>query len=870
MKIFKSNTRITETKLETLRKQAVDLLDSGEEFVANFSVKDSIDLHELIEEHRIYQAELEIQNEELQAVNIEKQAYREHYERIYNSVPMPIVLLSAKGVILDNNTYASRNLHMSLVSSAYKNSFYKLIDQDSCLALNRALISLADVKQHGVRSTLEFLINTLSPNNKTYAATLLPFYSVLESPEPRYMLILHDLTSEQELALERRLFESIIDQKDEILFVVAPDLSILCNNLNAIRILEAPQQHGVCWDDVCRVFPKTIPDLITSLLAEEYPPGQKSEPLHRFSTCLDDSGTTREYSAKLFHTVIDEIGTFGVGVEINDETERLQQDDELRVALSIFDLTSQAIMVIDTEHKITYVNNAYEIISGYKYKEVIGTISNIFSSRLNQAEFYNDLWSDFYANRFWSGKIWNTNKRGKKYLQALNLSPYPKEGDIQKYIVTFTDITSEDASQQQIHALAFYDPLTSAGNRRLLEKTINNIVEHHSDVESFCLMYLDLDRFKDVNDNYGHGVGDTLLTLVVQRLMGALRNKDDIFRIGGDEFVILINDIQAQKVAEKARQVVNILQVPFILNNKEIRTSCSIGIVSYPNDGTDFASLLKHADIAMYEAKRNGKNGFHFFDPALVALIERRLQIEQVLHSSLATGRQLMVYQPQFCIAENQLYGYEALLRIPNLDNHIECSTTECVEVAEKTGMITQVTLFAIQDIIKTIIHLRENNRLNYLRMSVNLSAIDFMREEQFNEIIALLRVHPEEAQSIDFEITESIIMDEPDTKIVQLSKSKRFGAKIVIDDFGTGYSSLAYLAQFDVDILKIDKTFVHNIGKDKRSESICISVINLANALEIKCLAEGVETQEQLDFLAKHKCELMQGYLTGMPEALP
>lgn len=768
------------------------------------------------------------------------------------------MLLSSKGEIEEANTQAKIALGILNPKIERTRSLYSFLSSDTSLELNNALNEQTDSDG----GSCDFVLN-LKHSEKNYAARLIAIHSSSVKLHGQYLLILRDMSNEEQLALQRRIFDRVINQNEDILCVIDQHRNVVSHNFQAARSF-AGGEKDLSWVDLLERLPERIIELIDELLASGQPQSL-ARSSHRFTCELLPDLRPKHCAANLFQVVINAKGDIGVGVFISDETEKLALDNELKVALSIYEMSNQAIIITDAKQSITYVNRAFESITGYSAREVAGKNPRLLSSGRHDRTFYTQVWKDIETKGSWSGELWNRRKTGEEYPEWLTISRYPSSGKILNYIATFADITNVKANEKRIYDLAYYDPLTGAGNRRLLKERIEDHVNSTGEALPFCMMFIDLDRFKIINDTLGHETGDELLKLVVRRLSGILRDSDTVYRLGGDEFLLVIYDISGQEAARKAAHINRMLQAPFFIRENEIVTTCSVGIVMHPNDGDSYEKLLKHADIAMYRAKEEGKNRFHFFDRALLEETDRRLMIEQTFRKVIGEQSLNWHYQPQYDLQTGALYGYEALLRTEALLEH---NMEEVIQVAEQTGLIHQVSYMALYQAL-TLLAAPPNDWHSGTRLSVNLSALDFSRAEHFEAIASLIQEYPEQATLLDIEITESIVMDDVDTKTTQLELLKSLGVAIHIDDFGTGFSSLAYLSEYPIDILKIDRRFVSKIGKNHRAESVCKTVIKLAQVLGIQSLAEGVETKAQETFLRDNGCQLVQGFLFGRPEAL-
>ena len=449
----------------------------------------------------------------------------------------------------------------------------------------------------------------------------------------------------------------------------------------------------------------------------------------------------------------------------------------------------------------------------------------------------------------------------------------------QQVVALVRDITERKQADEQIAFLAYHDNLTGLPNNRLFKDRLQQSISHAQRNDSMlAVLFLDLDRFKLINDSMGHDVGDKLLQVIADRLIEGTRRQDSIgvnmtfdansvARLGGDEFTILLEKVSSQaSITTVAKRLIDISALPIYIDNHEIFTSTSIGIALYPNDGKEADTLLKNADTAMYHAKKQGRNNFQFFDPSMNEASVEQLAIETSLRKAIDNNELVLYYQPQVSIIGGQIVGMEALLRWKHpLKGFI--SPTSFIPVAEETGMIIKIGEWVIHEACKQGADWAKRG-FKPILISVNLSAKQ-LREDRLNEIIAQILVETGmNPKYLGLELTESAIILDPERALERLKNIKSMGIKMSMDDFGTGYSSLSYLKKFPLDTLKIDQSFIHDIMLNQEDASLVKAIISMAHSLGMDVVAEGVEQQEQLEFLAKHGCDTIQGYLFS--RALP
>ncbi|MDD2933179.1 MAG: EAL domain-containing protein [Methylotenera sp.] len=545
---------------------------------------------------------------------------------------------------------------------------------------------------------------------------------------------------------------------------------------------------------------------------------------------------------------------------------RNRTQKKLTLDAEVFRYSREAVMVTDANLNIISVNPAFTLITGYSSDEAVGQTPRLLKSGKHEVSFYQKMWADILNDGHWQGEIWNRRKDGEVYPQWLGISAVGSvRGEATEYIAVFMDITEHKQTEARVDFLAHHDPLTELPNRTLLRDRYEQSIAFAQREDSMvAVLYLDLDHFKNINDSLGHPMGDKLLIESAVRISSCVRDTDTVSRLGGDEFVVLLNDIKAsESVAEIAKKILEAIAMPFLIDNKVLNISCSIGVCIFPNDGKDFDQLLKQADISLYQAKTNGRNVYHFFTDAMNRTVARRLNLESELRKALSRKQIYLEYQPQFDLKTGLIIGAEALLRW----HHHELGVippSEFITVAEENGSIIElghyVMLQACHQAKKWV------DSGHDLRIAVNVSYAQFVRNNLYQLVLDTLRDTALPPGNLELELTESILVADSAMVLTVVQALKDIGVLFSIDDFGTGYSSLSYLKRFAVGKLKIDQSFVRDVPGDSEDEVIVSAIISLAHSLQLECIAEGVETIEQAEFLRKMGCDQIQGYLLGRP----
>ena len=550
-----------------------------------------------------------------------------------------------------------------------------------------------------------------------------------------------------------------------------------------------------------------------------------------------------------------------------DITAQKRAEDQLRMNATVFETTAEGIMVTDEENQIKTVNPAFTRITGYSQEEVVGRTPSVLSSGRHSKAFYEALWESVLQKGYWTGEIWNRRKDGSVFPEWLSISAIPGENGIAKeYVAVFSDITKHKEDEEQILYQANYDALTGLPNRSLLSDRLSQaIVAAHRESWMLAVLFVDLDHFKVVNDTFGHVVGDELLQLVSARIKACLRESDTVARFGGDEFIILLQDVtEMDSVAHIATNIIDNITRVFSLYGREIYIGASIGITVYPDDAVNADSLLRNADMAMYQAKERGRNTYQFFTASMQQHTLERQQLELDLRQAIKRNELEIYYQPVINASLNQVDSVEALLRW-NHPHRGMVSPALFIPVAEDSGQIGPIGEWVMKGACEQLKrwHLAG---FSDLKLAVNLSS---RQRELGLQADFLKQVLDETGISSDFltlEMTESLLMRDTEEAMTWLTSFKALGVKLSVDDFGTGYSSLSYLKRFPVDVLKIDRSFVCDLPEDLEDATLVKTIVAMADSLNLGLVAEGVETKEQAKFLVDAGCNNLQGFHYAKP----
>jgi len=556
---------------------------------------------------------------------------------------------------------------------------------------------------------------------------------------------------------------------------------------------------------------------------------------------------------------------------LHDVSERKHTEEILRIAAVTFE-TQEAILITDAHANILRVNQAFQDITGYVAEEVIGQNPRMFQSGRHDQAFYQAMWSELLNTGNWSGEVWDRRKSGGIYPKAITITAvYDAQHQVTHYVAVFRDISRRKQSEQEIHQLAFYDPLTHLPNRRMLLEHLNQaMASSMRNEQQGALLVLDLDNFKTINDSQGHAVGDLLLIEVAHRLQACLRECDSVARLGGDEFVVLVGALssqqdeaasQAEVIAEKIR---NALNKPYLLKERACLSTSSMGINLFNGHQESVEELLQHADVAMYQAKASGRNTFRFFDPKMQASLDAHLALENDLRQALAGQQFHLYYQIQVDSLRRPL-GAEALLRWQHPERGF-VFPDQFIPLAEETGLIVPIGLWVLQTACAQLNIWQRDALTRDLTLAVNVSAKQFRQADFVSQVQRALLESGAKPALLKLELTESTVLNNVDDTIAKMREIKMLGVSFSMDDFGTGYSSLQYLKRLPLDQIKIDKSFVMDITNDPNDAAIVQTIIAMTQALGLNVIAEGVETDAQLEFLDVRGCHAFQGYLFSKP----
>ena len=839
--------------------------------------------------------ELETSNEELQALNEEMQAANEELQSSNEELEASNEELQSTNEELTtvNEELIVKGGELTLVNTELENlqnsTGYSLILLDRELRLQRYNKEAA--------SQFGFSVHTLG---KSLAGLQIPVLDVLESAKlamsdgmkrmrqtsfggKHYNVLSYPYTSQ-----DQTLGGVIVTFIDETELIEAQQaisssqerlVAVMQNSPMIISIKDTAGQYqfanrtfenlfdlrnnDVVGKTDSQIFPEHLAVLFEKLHFDVLHKKARVEAEERISF-----GERQHWYSFICYPINDEQGSVkAVCCQALDITERKALDEQKKLTAKFFDAASEGIVITDTEQKIVTVNPAFTKVTGYAASEVIGLTPKVLNSGKQDAQFFAAMWHDIKTQGWWQGELWNRHKDGRLYLELLTINTVRDEqGELSNYIAIFSDITLIKASQARLEHMVAHDELTNLPNRNELKGRMVQAFSRAKRQEStFALMFIDLDNFKNVNDNLGHDSGDLLLQQAAERLGQCVRGEDTVARIGGDEFNVLLEGVSDAMIGRTAERILSQISKPYLIKGQQVFTSASIGIAIYPKDAEDIETLIKNADSAMYLAKESGKSNYQFFTTDLKDKINNRHALENGLHKAIGTNELSLVYQPEFDLQSGKLIGAEALLRWDSTE-HGTVGPGEFIPIAEDSDLILDIGEWVIEQVAQQLSQWRKNGTPLPGTLFVNVASRQLMRQPLLAIITRQLKKHRLPARSIGIEITERTLMNSDDDIARKLHQIELEDIPIAIDDFGTGYSSLSYLKTFPISCLKIPNQFVDGIVNNESDKGIATAIHGVSIALQMQSIAEAIETHEQLHVLREIGCHSGQGYLLGKP----
>ena len=720
---------------------------------------------------------------------------------------------------------------------------------------------------------LEVLILALLPADN-YALflehALVPLLAVLIPAAVLLGLLLEDVEQQRQARNALRQSEAYLKAVTD----AVPDVFMVLDEQGTYLKVSTPQ-HELLAAEQSKLLNRRLQDVLPKEQADRF--------LEFIARTLDtDQPLSIEYSmqtlagirtfearARRLEVMVG--GRRAVVLLARDISDRVALELDQRIAAIAFE-SQQGMLVTDAQTRIIKANRAFSAITGYSEAEVLGQPTRILGSGHQGAEFYQQMWKALYESGGWQGEIWNRRKSGEAFPEWLTISAvHDAKGRLTNYVASLTDISERKDAEEKIQHLAFYDPLTNLPNRRLMRQRLEQaLVVCRREQHYAALIFLDLDDFKNVNDLYGHQIGDGMLCQVAERLRHALRERDTVARFGGDEFVVLLEGLEvnateaATQVEHIGRKLLQTLREPYLIKDQVFSSSASLGIVLFNDEQHTADELMQYADLSMYSAKAVGKDMLSFYDPQMQAVVSMRIELEEDIRRGLAQEEFVLYLQPQ-ADASGNFEGAEALVRWQHPSRGL-LAPGVFIDIAERSGLIESLDLAILRQGCELLARWAQQPQTATLSLAVNISARLLYRDDFVCQVREILQQTGASALQLKLEITESLLLTDLDKAVSRMQLLREMGVRFAIDDFGTGYSSMAYLQRLPLDQLKIDQSFVRGLPDDKGNIAIVRAILSMAEGLELEVIAEGVEHPAQQDILRLHGCRHFQGYLFGKP----
>lgn len=783
----------------------------------------------------------------------------EAQRQLFESIPLPLTLTSFDGRELLYANRSAQDLFVGpgsladecpawspfdfVANEGYRDEFFATIRREGGSDESELLLRLPATAQHWTQVSAR-------PVHYQGEDALLTLFTPIN----------HRKQLEEGLRNEKAFSQATIDCLPGIFFMMGSDFRLLSVNRN-FEQLSAGERRSNEQLSLEEYFPEDQRDKVHSLVQQGFRYGSAEAEV----AIAGSAGTGFYYlSARLF-LLGGEDCLITVGTDISARREAEKRNE---LWARVFQCTSESILITDAGRRIASVNQAFCTATGYESHEVVGKKPNLLTSDMHDKYFFRQMWRDLRFRGSWQGEFWSRYKSGEVCPQWLVVNAvHDQNGMLTNYIALFTDISEQKSQEQHIQHIAHHDALTNLPNRLLcMERLVMALQQAKRYHRRVAVLFMDLDRFKNINDSLGHHVGDCVLVTAANRLTSCVRDGDTVSRLGGDEFVVILANVEDSDdiAAIMEHRILPLMRQPYDAGGYELHCSCSIGISIFPEDGTDRDTLLRNADSAMYQAKMTGRNNYHFYTEELNSRAMKRLSLENSLRNAVDRDELLLHYQPKLDLRSGRISGFEALLRWKSPENGL-VSPTDFIPIAEETGLIIPIGTWVVREGCRQIRRWADDG-IPDARVSLNVSAVQFRDRDFVDNLLSIVREEGVSPGQIELELTETMLMEDAVRTIRIMETLKDSGFRFSIDDFGTGYSSLNYLHRFPIDCLKIDKSFVRGMLDRPTELAIIKAIIGLGHTLEMRVIAEGVENVDEFKALRAAGCDEGQGYFIARP----
>jgi diguanylate cyclase (GGDEF)-like protein/PAS domain S-box-containing protein len=848
-------------RLQRLKERAQQLLSQVDKDQPD-GLSDRLQTTKLLEDLRIYQVELELQNDELRDAQQEADLARKRYQTLFAQMPLAALVVDDKGVVDDCNAQAEVLLGQRKRFVSQDTRLWQKLSRDD---RNRLRLALRELAPGQTEVLANVGLGEPGPQSPVFDLHLMGL-SMDYKLDRRVLLLLVDRTAEVARLQDQRFYTELLDSSDSFIYAVDPQGKFLLANQPLLDFF------GRTREDVQHQPRDKFLPLRDAILHNEadqkvLQSGQAltlEEQVHLAAPSSRLDFLTRKFP---LHDLAGRI--YGVGGISTDITALKDQHRQTLLSETVFMSASDAIIITDPDTCIVRVNPAFTRQTGFSAAGVLGRKTNILKSGRQDKVFYAALWQALLEKGQWSGEINNRRADGSYYTIWSSINAVcDAQGQVLHYIAVQTDVTQLHNAKLALAHQASYDHLTGLPNRSLFNDRITQLVAssiRHK--KPFALLFIDLDRFKEVNDTLGHQVGDVLLCEVSRRLQDGVRREDTVARIGGDEFVVLLPGTDAEGAQAVAANLLGRLREPIQLEQTpSYRPMASVGLSVFPHDGDSPDLLLRNADLAMYAAKIDGRNRVAIYRPEMSLVNDQAFAIQIDLAEAIEQGQLRVFFQPKCRLSDGALMGAEALVRWQRPGNGLVLPG-EFIGLAEKCGLLMAIDHWVMNEALRQVGCWAATGLWHApWRLAVNQNVADLQRPDMLAELKAMLHTHGVSATALELEITEDSLLQHTDEQLARLGELRDMGVSVSIDDFGTGYSSLAYLRQLPVSVIKIDISFVRGMLTNDNDAVLVRTIVDMAHNLGHTLVAEGIELLVQHEQLTALGCELGQGYLFGKP----
>lgn len=822
----------------------------------------AVDVAKLIEDLRTYQVELEVQNEELRSAQQALEFAHSRYQTLFGQMPLPAMVLDRNGMVEQSNDAANTLLGYRKAGQTLDNRFFRRLARADAARLHVATSALV----HGDPQVVpRVALHAQGQPPLTFDLHLIKLPQTYHL-DHRVMALMVDCTAEVAREQDQHFYSMLLNSSEDLVYATDLQGCMLIANHALLQLVGHTHSEviGHPPEDFFSLRDAVLHRKTDQQVLQNNEPVSLDERIHRYGANEPLELLTRKFP---LHDLQGRV--FGVGAISTDVTDIRAQQRQAQLSESVFLSATEAILITDADTCIVRVNPAFTTLTGFSEGSVVGYPASVLRADGHETWFHTAIWKALETDGHWAGELTDRASDGRKITVWNTINSIRDErGKVAFYVVVQTDLTQLRAAESEVRLLASHDSLTGLPNRSLFNDRLTQLLAYaERNRREFSLLFIDLDHFKDVNDTLGHQVGDILLQTIGQRLKAAVRAEDTVARMGGDEFVVLLNSAARASAVVTAEKLLVLLNAPVVLDGiTPYQPMASVGLVVYPQDGSTAEALLAHADTAMYEAKTAGRNRVASHTQAMSDASARNFSIQTELSNAIDRHELRLYFQPKVHLQTGELAGVEALVRWERPEHGL-VAPGHFIAAAERSGLIVKLDQWVLREAIAQIAKWRQAGFWQpNMRMAVNLCARDLRRPELPGELHELLTKFGVSPSCIELEITEGSLLDRSVEIIERLQALRQMGVTLAMDDFGTGFSSLSYLRNFPISVIKIDQSFIRDMMQDNEDRILVETIVAMAQSLKRELVAEGIETDAQRLHLLSIGCEVGQGYWFGHP----